>query len=176
MTSKIRPSQLDTKGINHIKALYHKYDWRAHDIHQALLTIEKFGISISSVTTQAMRDKAYFYRKQAWEINTYLDKRLGRTVNEKRRVLIEKCKTKCGAIVKGSRGVQYLRPAQQGTSLFQGLRQFVAARPTNNGVGILQGAQVVQDHQSPQTGRAKDCGWLRWFDSIRPDNWGRARL
>ena len=102
MTSKIRSSQLDTKGINHIKAIYSKYDSRARDISLAIWTIERYGIPMNSVTLGAMKDKAYFYRKQAWDINAYLDKRLGRTVSEKRKVIIEKCKTKCGATTNSS--------------------------------------------------------------------------
>jgi hypothetical protein len=183
MTSKIRHSQLDTKSIKEIKVIYNKYDSRASEINRAIWTIKKFGIPMSTVTLQAMKDKAWFYRKQAWEVNAYLYKKIGRTVSEKRKVLIEKCKTKCGATIKGSREVQSLRPAQQGTSLIQRLRQLTTARPTN-GVDT-SGVQVAQDHQphirseflgdsdgsspsAPQSGRAKYFGWLRWFNSIRP--------
>ncbi|MDP2692815.1 MAG: hypothetical protein Q8O88_04215 [bacterium] len=165
MTSKIRHSQLDTKNIKEIKVIYNKYDSRATEINQAIWTIKKFGIPISDVTLEVMKDKAWFYRKQAWETNVYLDKKLGRTVSEKRKILIEKCKTKCGATVKGSREAQSLRPAQQGTSLFKEA-SVVQVRPSHNLLLKLRSESIQRGSDgsspsAPQIGENQSNGGLR---------------
>ena len=171
MTSKIRHSQLDTKGINHIKSLYQKYIDQAQEIYRALNTMRKFGLPvISNVTVDAMNEKAYFYRQQARTIDEYLCKRLERTVSGKRIILVEKNNFSDGPVTdyKGYEigfafmGGSMVTHKQKGTDTPIKI-QISKALPANKyiskhykwGIGIFKDVQAGQDRHPPQ--RDESC-------------------
>lgn len=160
MTSKIRHSQLDTKGINHIKAIYSKYREQAREISRAIWTMKKFNIPVSNVTVDAMYEKSSFYHKQARIIDEYLCNRLERTVSsDKRVILTEKNNFSDGPVTHkdyeigfsfmGGGVVEHNKHWSNPSKKVRVARALPAyryvAKNCQLGIGILKDAQAVQD-------------------------------